>query len=170
MKPLLTPPSGVRRLAAAETARRGCAGHVGDVRRSANSLVAEVADGVEHVLDVRQVVRRGERRHDLAAVRRNAEAVEARHDLSARASRVRCCICGGLGCWSRGWDRRRGARTRPFEAEIMPKRPIIARRPLLISARSAFSLRSGVILAVKPKGSHRFSGTGCGNLPLSDGK
>merc|ERR1719453_1665477 len=40
--------------------------------------------------------------------------------------------------------------------------PIIARRPLLISARRAFSLRSGVILAVKPKGSHKLRGTGWG--------
>merc|ERR1719327_1272546 len=36
--------------------------------------------------------------------------------------------------------------------------PIMARRPLLTSASSAFSLRSGVILLVKPKGSHRSAG------------
>ena len=47
----------------------------------------------------------------------------------------------------------------PFEAEIMPMVPSIARRPLLISATRAFSLRSGVIFLVKPKGSHRSSGT-----------
>ena len=45
-----------------------------------------------------------------------------------------------------------------------------ARRPLFTSARSAFSLRSGVIFEVKPKGSHRLSGTGCGKRPFSVGK
>ena len=54
---------------------------------------------------------------------------------------------------------------RPFDAERRPKMPIIARRPLLISARSAFSLRSGVRFFVKPKGSHRSSGTGWGSGP-----
>ena len=33
---------------------------------------------------------------------------------------------------------------------MRPKMPIIARRPLFTSARSAFSLRSGVIFEVKP--------------------
>merc|ERR1719482_466909 len=51
---------------------------------------------------------------------------------------------------------------RPFDAEQRPKMPSIARRPLLISARSAFALRSGVIFFVKPKGSKRLSGSGCG--------
>eukprot|EP00966_Prymnesium_polylepis_P236627 5472922-Prymnesium_polylepis.1 len=32
---------------------------------------------------------------------------------------------------------------RPLDAEMRPKMPIIARRPLFTSARSAFSLRSG---------------------------
>merc|ERR1719379_637021 len=45
--------------------------------------------------------------------------------------------------------------------------PIMARRPLLTSASSAFSLRSGVILLVKPKGSHRLRGTGCGKASSS---
>ena len=59
---------------------------------------------------------------------------------------------------------RRVGTWRPLEAEMRPKMPIIARRPLFTSARSAFSLRSGVIFEVKPKGSHRLSGTGCGRL------
>ena len=40
---------------------------------------------------------------------------------------------------------------RPFEAESMPKMPIIARRPLLISATRAFALRSADIFLVKPE-------------------
>merc|ERR1712087_1060177 len=51
---------------------------------------------------------------------------------------------------------------RPLEAEMRPKMPIIARRPLLVSAISAFSLRSGDSFLVKPNGSQRSSGTGCG--------
>merc|ERR1719231_1086837 len=38
--------------------------------------------------------------------------------------------------------------------------PIIARRPLLTSARSDFSFCSGVIFLVKPTGSQRLRGTG----------
>jgi len=54
-----------------------------------------------------------------------------------------------------------------LDAEIMPMMPIWARRPLLISASRAFSLRSGDIFDVKPKGSHRLSGTGCGKAASS---
>ena len=46
---------------------------------------------------------------------------------------------------------------RPFDAEMMPMMPIIARRPLLISATSAFALRSADIFLVKPNGSHKRS-------------
>merc|ERR1740138_987143 len=59
----------------------------------------------------------------------------------------------------------------PLEAEMRPKMPIIARRPLLISARRDFSFASGDIFDCRPKGSKSSSGTGCGMPPLlNDGK
>ena len=50
-------------------------------------------------------------------------------------------------------------------------RPSIARRPLLISATSDFAFFSADIFFVKPNGSHRSSGAGCGRResPLSGG-
>merc|ERR1719478_1476819 len=47
--------------------------------------------------------------------------------------------------------------------------PSIARRPLLISARSDFSFCWGDILLCRPKGSKSSSGTGCGMTLLSAG-
>merc|ERR1712037_687103 len=103
-------------------------------------LVAHVADVAEHVLD------KGQRRVTRA---------EGGHDLASiwlHAHRIESWHLKALGRRNQAED------------------TIIARRPLLTSARSAFSLRSGVILEVKPNGSHRLSGTGCGNLPFSAGK
>merc|ERR1719217_1937390 len=44
--------------------------------------------------------------------------------------------------------------------------PIIARRPLLISAMSDFSLASLERFLFRPNGSYSSSGTGCGMPPL----
>merc|ERR1712078_485971 len=41
-------------------------------------------------------------------------------------------------------------------------RPIIARRPLLISVCSFFAFHSSLLFLLKPKGSYKFKGTGCG--------
>jgi len=59
---------------------------------------------------------------------------------------------------------------RPFSAEQRPKMPSMARRPLLISARSPCSLRSGVAFVDRLKGSKKLKGTGWGKLPLRGGK
>merc|ERR1719261_596289 len=56
------------------------------------------------------------------------------------------------------------AGTEPGTAPSLKRdiKPIIARRPLLISTCSFFAFHSSLLLLLKPKGSYKFRGTGCG--------
>ena len=60
-----------------------------------------------------------------------------------------------------------GVTCSPLDAAQKPMMPIMARRPLLISATRDFSFFSADIFLVKPKGSHRSRGTGCGNASFT---
>ena len=48
------------------------------------------------------------------------------------------------------------------DSDRKPMRPIIARRPLLTSASRLFAFFSGEAFLLKPRGSNRLSGSGCG--------
>ena len=55
-----------------------------------------------------------------------------------------------------------GTEPSTFCAAMIDMMPIIARRPLFTSAISPCCLRYSESFLVKPNGSHRSSGTGCG--------
>ena len=54
---------------------------------------------------------------------------------------------------------------RPLEAEMKPKMPSIAARPLLISTLRPRSFCSGVCSGSRPNGLNKSNGTGCGTKP-----
>merc|ERR1719313_997776 len=64
---------------------------------------------------------------------------------------------------------RNGTEPGTLASEIKLKRPIMARRPLLISMLSLRALSSSLSPLVKPNGSNRLNGTGCG-ISLKLGK
>lgn len=126
---------------------------------------------LEHVGDKRErSVRRRERRHDLAVIGRDGDAIETRYDETLGGGEetedadLGQAACGGkVHRWKRVHTKWRGK-------GLVLRRNIHAAAPLLISARRAFSFRSGVIFLVNPNGSQKSSGIGCGANSLTDPK